>query len=93
MTTTQVKFFLKLLLLKSIVVYLLSGRSIPGVTESTPVQFHSLCGSESTFPGQWIYEINNSIEGTSMSHRQHYGDGHSHIQQTLKTKCELEIRP
>ena len=26
-----------------------------------------------------------------MSHRQHYGDGHAHIQQTLKTKCELEI--
>ena len=43
MTTTQLKFFLKLLLLKASFVDLLSGRSIPGVTESTPEEFHSLC--------------------------------------------------
>ena len=39
-TITQVKFILKQLLLLSVFVYLLSGRSIPGVTESTPVQFN-----------------------------------------------------
>ena len=91
MTTTQVKFFLKQLLLLSVFVHLLSRRSIPGVTESTPAELQSLCGSESAFPGQRIYEFENGTEGTSMSHRQHYGDGHAHIQQTLKTKCELEI--
>ena len=92
MTTTQVKFFLKLLLLKSIFVYLLSGRSIPGVTESTPEEFHSLCDSESALPGQRIYDYINS-KGTSMSycHQLQYGDGNSHGQQTMKTKCELEI--
>ena len=89
-TIFQIKSILKQVLLLFGLVYLLSGRSIPGVTESTSVQFHSLCGSESTFPGQWIYEFDNNTE-TSMSHRQHYGDGHAHIQQTLKTKCELEI--
>ena len=39
-TITQVKFILKQLLLLSGFVYLLSGRSIPGVTESTSVQFN-----------------------------------------------------
>ena len=90
MTIFQIKSILKQVLLLSGLVYLLFGRSIPGVSESTSVQFNSLCGSESTFPGQWIYEFENGTEA-SMSHRQHYGDGHAHIQQTLKTKCELEI--
>ena len=43
-TITQVKFFLKQLLLLSVFVYLLSGRSIPGVTESTPAELQSLWG-------------------------------------------------
>ena len=43
MTIFQIKSILKQVLLLSGLVYLLFGRSIPGVSESTSVQFNSLC--------------------------------------------------
>ena len=42
-TINQIKIILKQVLLLFGLVYLLSGRSNPGVSESTSVQFNSLC--------------------------------------------------